>query len=135
MWFENCSMALESAFQNLQLMKNVEGFFFFFFCHFLFGVPRFFGLICFLLGNTEKLTFCTEVGSIQRSCDSQHTLYLEGWKDAWHTVENIYIKAVDSGNIWKDDKHSQRKRRTLTDLLDLLRSSGLSPNKSTDKVV
>ncbi|PNX69845.1 midasin, partial [Trifolium pratense] len=31
------------------------------------------------------------------------------------------------------DKHGQRKRRTLSDLLDLLRSSGLPPNKLTDK--
>jgi hypothetical protein len=34
MWFENCSMGLENAFQNLQLMKNVEGFFSSFFATF-----------------------------------------------------------------------------------------------------
>ncbi|XP_045787692.1 midasin-like [Trifolium pratense] len=110
MWFENCSMALDNAFQNLHLKKTSA---------------------CDVLILQQKNV--EEIGSILRSCDSQHTLYLEGWKDAWHTVENIYIKAVDSGNVWKDDKHGQRKRRTLSDLLDLLRSSGLPPNKSTDK--
>lgn len=48
----------------------------------------------------------------------------------WHIIENIYVKAVDSGNVWKDDKNGQRKRRTMFELLDLLERSGLSRHKS-----
>ena len=50
-------------------------------------------------------------------------------------IENIYIKAVDSGNIWKEDKNNQRKSRALSDLLNLFKTSGLSQRKSTHKVV
>jgi len=65
MWFENCSMALDNAFENLLLkktsafdvlllqQKNAEGIFSFCFLVILFLVflVYFFGLICFLLQN------------------------------------------------------------------------------------
>lgn len=127
-------MALDNAFQNLQLkktsafnvlflqLKNVEGFPCFLvtlFCQF-----------CFLFKNTEKLVCRAEDGNILRSCrDSQHTLNLEGWKGAWHTVESLYIKAVNFGNTWKDDKSSYRKRKAFDELLNLFRDSGLTSYK------
>ncbi|RDX86825.1 Midasin, partial [Mucuna pruriens] len=72
-----------------------------------------------------------EIRSIFSSCgDSQRTLYLKGWKAVWHTVENIYTTAVDYGNLWKEEKKSQGKRRALSELLKLLESNGLSRHKS-----
>ncbi|AET01690.2 midasin [Medicago truncatula] len=109
-WFENCSMALDHAFENLLLKKTSA-----------------FDVLLLQQKNAK------EVGSTLRSCDSQRTLYQEGWKDVWHMIENIYIKAVDSGNIWKEDKNNQRKSRALSDLLNLLKTSGLSQRKSTHK--
>ncbi|XP_058750373.1 midasin-like isoform X2 [Vicia villosa] len=106
-WFENCSMALDNAFQNLQLKKTST-----------------FNVLFLQQKNVE------EYGSILRSYrDSQHTLNLEGWKDAWHMVENLYIEAVDFSNIWKDDKSSYRKRKAFDHLLNLFRASGLTSHK------
>lgn len=142
-------MALDTAFENLLLkktsafdvlliqQKNAEGIFSFCFLVILFLVFRvyFFWSDLLLIAKCWKLVIYTEVGSILRSCDSQRTLYQEGWKDVWHMIENIYIKAVDSGNIWKEDKNNQRKSRALSDLLNLFKTSGLSQRKSTHKVV
>lgn len=105
-------------------------------CHFflVFGVVFLFSSF-FFIGITEKLVICAEIGSVLRSCDSQPTLYLKGWKAVWHMIEDVYTKAVDYGDVWKDDKNSQRKRRTLSDLLDSLKRSGLSMRKAIDEVV
>lgn len=135
MWFENCSMALDNAFQNLQL-KKAEGFFLLVSSQFFFGIPSFCVSVRLVLGNTEKLLIYAEVGSIlQPCCDSQRTLNLKGWKDAWCMIENIYVQAVDSGNVWKEYKNSQRKRTALSMLLNLLERSGLIRHMSTNKVV
>ncbi|KAI5422495.1 hypothetical protein KIW84_045799 [Lathyrus oleraceus] len=107
MWFENCSMALDNAFQNLQHKKTSA-----------------FNVLFLQLKNVE------EDGNILRSCrDSQHTLNLEGWKAAWHMVEKLYSKAVDFGNIWKDDKKSYRKRKAFDQLLKLFTERGLTSYK------
>ncbi|KAG4379533.1 hypothetical protein GLYMA_16G004800v4 [Glycine max] len=72
-----------------------------------------------------------EIQSIFRPCgDSQHTIYLKGWKAVWHTIEKIYTTAVDYGDLWKEEKKGQGKRRALSELLKLLESNGLSRHKS-----
>lgn len=111
MWFENCSKTLDNALHSLQLKETSE-----------------FDDLSLHHKNVEG------VGGIFRYCgDSQHTLHLEEWRAVWHMIENIYIKAVDSGNVWKDEKNGQRKRRTLFELLDLLERNGLSRHKSAYK--
>lgn len=70
---------------------------------------------------------CAEVESIFRPCcDSQHAVDLKRWKAVWHMIESIYVTAEDSGIVLKDEKNSQRKRRTFFELLDLLERNGLS---------
>lgn len=48
----------------------------------------------------------------------------------WHTIEKIYTTAVDYGDLWKEEKKGQGKRRALSELLKLLESNGLSRHKS-----
>ena len=90
-----------------------------------------FCLVGFLFRNFENFAICADIGSIFRPCgDSQHKLHLKGWKAMWHMIENIYDTAVRCGDLWKEEKKSQGKRRALSDLLKLLESSGLSRHKS-----
>lgn len=75
-----------------------------------------------------------ESGSIFRPCTgSKHAnlSYAEGWKKTWDLIENIYVAAVECGQLWKEESKSQGKRRALSSLLKLLESSGLSRHKST----
>lgn len=45
-------------------------------------------------------------------------------------IEKIYTTAVDYGNLLKEEKKGQGKRRALSELLKLLESNGLSRHKS-----
>ncbi|XP_029127909.1 midasin [Cajanus cajan] len=107
MWFDNCSEGLDSAFQNLLFKKTS---------------------VLDVLPLHQKSV--EEIQSIFRPCDSQRTIYLKGWKAVWHMIEKIYIAAVDYGNLWKEEKKGQGKRRALSELLKLLESNGLSRHKS-----
>ncbi|XP_048323691.2 midasin isoform X2 [Ziziphus jujuba] len=60
---------------------------------------------------------------------SSGLLYQAEWQAVWCKVERIFRTALDCGEIWKDEKKSQGKRRALSDLLKLLESSGLSRHK------
>ncbi|KAL1318551.1 hypothetical protein AAHE18_15G213600 [Arachis hypogaea] len=103
LWFEKCGEKLDKALQNLQLKRNVQ----------------------FLSTKYE------DIGSVFRACGvSQDKLHLQGWKDMWNMIENIYDTAVHCGDIWNKEKKSRGKRRALSDLLKLLESSGLSRHKS-----
>ncbi|CAJ1950871.1 unnamed protein product [Sphenostylis stenocarpa] len=105
MWFDNCDKGLNSALQNLLLKKTSV----------LDVVPL----------------HPKDIQSLFRPCgDSQRTLYLKGWNAVWHMIEKIYITAVDYGNLWKEEKKGQGKRRALSELLKLLESNGLSRHKS-----
>ncbi|XP_027334240.1 midasin [Abrus precatorius] len=104
-WFDNCNKELDSALQNFLLKKTS-----------VFDVLP--------LHKINIRCICSPCS------DSQHTLNLEGWKAVWHMIEKIYITAVDCGNLWKEEKKSQGKRRALSDLLKLLESNGLSRHKS-----
>ncbi|TKY64312.1 Midasin protein [Spatholobus suberectus] len=107
MWFDNCSEGLDSALQNLLLKKTS---------------------VLDVLPLHQKSV--EEIQGIFRPCDSQRTLYLKGWKAVWCMIEKIYITAVDYGNLWKEEKKGQGKRRALSELLKLLESNGLSRHKS-----
>ncbi|WVZ01039.1 hypothetical protein V8G54_027108, partial [Vigna mungo] len=105
MWFDNIGGGLDSAFQNLLLKKTS---------------------VLDIIPLHRK-----EIKSIFRPCrDSQRTLCLKGWKAVWHMIEKIYTTAVDYGNLLKEEKKGQGKRRALSELLMLLESNGLSRQKS-----
>ncbi|KOM26933.1 hypothetical protein LR48_Vigan346s001500 [Vigna angularis] len=105
MWFDNFGGGLDSAFQNLLLKKTS---------------------VLHIIPLHQK-----EIKSIFRPCpDSQRTLCLKGWKAVWHMIEKIYTTAVDYGNLLKEEKKGQGKRRALSELLKLLESNGLSRHKS-----
>ena len=86
------------------------------------------------LKNYKKIlkhVIYAEIQSIFRPYgDSQRTLYLKGWRAVWYTIEKIYTTAVDYGNLWKEEKKGQGKRRALSELLKLLENNGLSRHKS-----
>ncbi|WVZ15742.1 hypothetical protein V8G54_013308, partial [Vigna mungo] len=105
MWFENFDGGVDRAFQDLLLKKTS---------------------VLDIIPLHKK-----EIKSIFRPCrDSQRTLYLKGWKAVWHMIEKIYTTAVDYGNLLKEEKKGQGKRRALSELLKLLESNGLSRHKS-----
>ncbi|KAK8465039.1 hypothetical protein PHAVU_010G134100 [Phaseolus vulgaris] len=105
MWFDNFDKGLDSALQNLLLKKTS---------------------VLDIIPLHQK-----EIQSILRPCgDTQRALYMKGWKTVWHMIEKIYITAVDYGNLWKEEKKGQGKRRALSELLKLLESNGLSRHKS-----
>ncbi|KAL2338821.1 hypothetical protein Fmac_013267 [Flemingia macrophylla] len=106
-WFDNCCKELDSAFLNLLSKKTSV----------LDALP-------FHQQSVE------EIQSIFKPYGSQHTLYLKGWKVVWHMIEEIHVTAVDCGNLWKEEKKGQGKRRALSELLKLLESNGLSRHKS-----
>ncbi|KAL3008468.1 hypothetical protein AAZX31_07G033800 [Glycine max] len=108
MWFDNCIEELESSLQNLLLKKT--------------------SLLDVLPLHQKSVE---EIQSIFRPYgDSQRTLYLKGWRAVWYTIEKIYTTAVDYGNLWKEEKKGQGKRRALSELLKLLENNGLSRHKS-----
>lgn len=106
--------------------KNFEGFDF---------PPFALSLLCWLcFGGNKDFIIYAESGSIFRPyTGSQHAnlSYAERWNAIWDVIENIYITAVECGQLWKEDSKSQGKRRALSSLLKLLESSGLSRHKST----
>jgi len=143
MWFDNCIEELESSLQNLLLkktslldvlplhQKSVEGshLLLLFSYPYLFRVPSFF--VWFSGLEILKHVIYAEIQSIFRPYgDSQRTLYLKGWRAVWYTIEKIYTTAVDYGNLWKEEKKGQGKRRALSELLKLLENNGLSRHKS-----
>ncbi|GMH22037.1 hypothetical protein Nepgr_023880 [Nepenthes gracilis] len=56
--------------------------------------------------------------------------YQEEWNMVWETLETICRTATDSMDIWKDERKTMVKKRTLSHLLKLLENSGLSRHKS-----
>jgi hypothetical protein len=54
------------------------------------------------------------------------------WCAVWDTLERIIRKAMDCCEMWKDANKSQKKGRTFSDLLNLLKSSGLSRDIFTE---
>ncbi|KAI4355485.1 hypothetical protein L6164_004254 [Bauhinia variegata] len=111
LWFEESRRKLDCALQDLQLKKTTA-----------------FNVLSSYKKNVE------EAGSMIRPCSGSQQLllsYLEGWKAVWHSIEKLYMTAVHSGDLWKEENKSQAKRRAFSDLLKLFESSGLSRHKST----
>ncbi|KAJ7963223.1 Midasin [Quillaja saponaria] len=109
LWFDECSKKVYAALQNLQLKKiSVHD-------------------IMSLYSKNPEV-----VGSTTSPFSSSQPVFLaqEGWKAVWYTVENVYKTAIHCGDIWKETKKGQGKRRALSDLLKLLESSGLSRHKA-----
>lgn len=71
----------------------------------------------------------TDIFTKYLASQSSGLFYQAEWQAVWCKVERIFRTALDCGEIWKDAKKSQGKRRALSELLKLLESSGLSRHK------
>nr|XP_011467404.1 PREDICTED: midasin isoform X1 [Fragaria vesca subsp. vesca] len=57
------------------------------------------------------------------------------WSAVWDTLQRIIRKAMDCCELWKDANKSQKKARSFSDLLNLLKTSGLSRDVFTEDEV
>lgn len=102
-WFADWRSKVDSALKNLQIDIKLE-----------FNVP-----------------FSHYKSNISQYLASQTLClpYQDKWNDLWFILEKIYRTTEDCGELWKNAKKSQGKRRALSELLKLLESSGLSRHK------
>ncbi|XP_040370504.1 midasin isoform X3 [Rosa chinensis] len=75
-------------------------------------------------GHSESEGICSEVTGVPNQ-----------WSAVWDTLQRIIRKAMDCCELWKDANKSQKKGRSFSDLLNLLKSSGLSRDVFTEDEV
>ncbi|KAK1434225.1 hypothetical protein QVD17_11144 [Tagetes erecta] len=54
---------------------------------------------------------------------------MEEWDQIQYTFQKISTNLIDCGELWKDDKKSMPKRRSLSELLKMLDNCGLSKHR------
>ncbi|XP_050383797.1 midasin isoform X3 [Argentina anserina] len=67
--------------------------------------------------------------------DSEVTGISNQWSAVWDTLQRIIKKAMDCCELWKEANKSQKKGRCFSDLLNLLKSSGLSRDVFSEEEV